>query len=495
MVMDYSFYRTLWRGSWRKRLPPPPGVYLLPISSWYVAGPSRYLIVPTLPEGLRYAVDSGAYRYTCSSGHYPFDFSDYLAWCQTLDPAPIWVAIPDWSGGRTAPEPTWQSVTSHFHFLAALYSAKFQRLEITHVQQIRTALMAYAVWDHFRSAVPCWVPVLQGGKTAADYVWHARLMQPLIEEMAAYYGPESPFRVGIGGLVGKSASAVLEIVAAIAAVLPGFTFHLFGWKLRALQEMPAAFPKCIAGLSSDSSQWNGQRVRGKTPGKKAWQESGLTQLAYAYCMALPSYEARLMEAWKRLQSLPSFPVPALDEDPSLLERLRVFLRMRVFLNAQFRDSPFDLVDIRPAEEDEEDEEGLPPPDITDLSTVYEIYHAIGPQARFRQASDLWHRERKSFRLVALVRAPLDQLFERTNSIDSLWTENVEVVWCRSARLRSSSVGDVFVSCESGKAWMVAHAGFLDLSHTLDAGAVAEVSGVVLCDDLSSTSLELTEKPT
>ncbi len=430
--MDYSFYRTLWRGSWRKRLPPPPGVYLLPISSWYVAGPSRYLIVPTLPEGLRYAVDSGAYRYTRSSGHYPFDFSDYLAWCQTLDPAPIWVAIPDWSGGRTAPEPTWQRVSSHFHFLAALYSAKFQRLEITHVQQIRTALMAYAVWDHFRSAV---------------------------------------------------------------AVLPGSTFHLFGWKLRALQEMPAAFPKCIAGLSSDSSQWNGQRVRGKTPGKKAWQESGLTQLAYAYCMALPSYEARLMEAWKRLQSLPSFPVPALDEDPSLLERLRVFLRMREFLNAQFRDSPFDLVNIRPAEEDEEDEEGLPPPDITDLSTVYEIYHAIGPQARFRQASDLWHRERKSFRLVALVRAPLDQLFERTNSIDSLWTENEEVVWCRSARLRSSSVGDVFVSCESGKAWMVAHAGFLDLSHTLDAGAVAEVSGVVLCDDLSSTSLELTEKPT
>jgi hypothetical protein len=116
----------------------------------------------------------------------------------------------------------------------------------------------------------------------------------------------------------------------VAAVLPEVPcFHLWGIKYRTYREIPFAFP---VEISSDSSQWTGQRVRGKTPGRKAWQESGKTQLAYAYTEGLPAYEAQLCQAFGRLARLPPAALPTLDADPEIAALLRRFLLVRALMN-------------------------------------------------------------------------------------------------------------------------------------------------------------------
>jgi hypothetical protein len=360
-MTQFQFYRTLWYGALRKTLTMPSGLFLLPFSSWFSASRPGTIRLPTLPENFTYSVDSGAYRYR--NGHYPYQPLDYMHWCQALCPAPQWVVMPDWFGqkpglyrfptrslnadmygphpgsGRTEP------LTSHLLFLADLYAAKFQLNSATRIQQVRISLMAYTLWDHYRDAVTCWVPVVQGNQ-CSDYIWHTRVLLPLIEEMQAYYGSTSAFRVGIGALTGHTPREIVEIVTTVATLLPcGVGVHLFAVKQQDFERFPACLCPSLPILSVDSSQWNGQRIRGTMPGKKAWQESGLKQLEYGYAIALPAYEAKLQAAWTRVQQLPALPPPKLEKDLELERFLELFLLLREVSNHTYQDQSDLLIQL------------------------------------------------------------------------------------------------------------------------------------------------------
>jgi len=341
-MTQFLFMRTLWYGALRRRMAPPPGHYLLPFSSWYAASPDGYLLVPTLPDGFCYSVDCGGFRYT-RTGQYPFHFLDYLDWCQALRPAPRWVAMPDWVAMTSQSYRGWRPVTSQLLVLSDVFSSKVGRLDPAQIHQMRTAFASYAVWDLHRDAVPCWVPILQGGRDVSEYAWAAHFMKPLIFEMRQYYG--AALRVGIGSLLKRTAQEILDIVATVAAILPGISLHAFAMKLAQLQRMRSAFPSSIPEVSSDSSEWEGQRVRGSVPGCKAWQESCLPQLAFGYYKWLPVYEEKLHAAWSRLSSLLPVPPGNLQEPASVRAALDTFLALRACLAATHRERPEQFVDL------------------------------------------------------------------------------------------------------------------------------------------------------
>jgi hypothetical protein len=94
---------------------------------------------------------------------------------------------------------------------------------------------------------------------------------------------------------------------------------------------------------------------------------------------------------------------------------------------------------------------------------YMVYHAndlhemVAPQAAH------WFTDRSGhYTHVADVEARLSQVFALTNHIDHSWTSNPQVVWHTTARVRSTSVGDVIVSVESGQAWLVMPIGLREL---------------------------------
>ena len=95
---------------------------------------------------------------------------------------------------------------------------------------------------------------------------------------------------------------------------------------------------------------------------------------------------------------------------------------------------------------------------------YAVYHAIDPMAMALPQIAHWqHNWRLHFRHVANVAVPLEQVFAQTNSIEQHWTSNPAVIWYDASRpLRSTSVGDVIVSCETRQAWMVMPDGFFAL---------------------------------
>ncbi len=95
---------------------------------------------------------------------------------------------------------------------------------------------------------------------------------------------------------------------------------------------------------------------------------------------------------------------------------------------------------------------------------YAVYHANDLFALPMLQASHWHEDRsRSYTHVADVEAPLKQVFALTNHINHSWTSNPQVVWhATAAPLRSTSVGDVIVSCESGQAWLVMPIGLQEL---------------------------------
>jgi hypothetical protein len=96
---------------------------------------------------------------------------------------------------------------------------------------------------------------------------------------------------------------------------------------------------------------------------------------------------------------------------------------------------------------------------------YAVYHTLDQMQMVLHDERQWFDRRATAYLrVAEVETPrqqkpLDQVFERTNHVDTAWTDNPEVVWYATDRpLRSTSVGDVIVDA-SGRAWMVMPSGF------------------------------------
>ena len=60
---------------------------------------------------------------------------------------------------------------------------------------------------------------------------------------------------------------------------------------------------------------------------------------------------------------------------------------------------------------------------------------------------------------------LDHAYQMTNSIETLWTENIPADMLMlnfRAGCRSTSVGDVFVDCGTAKAWHVSSFGFTEM---------------------------------
>ena len=115
---------------------------------------------------------------------------------------------------------------------------------------------------------------------------------------------------------------------------------------------------------------------------------------------------------------------------------------------------------------------------------YAVYHAndmlevnLPPAMRWYADKSLYYTH------VADVVAPLEQVFALTNHVDHPWTDNPEVVRLATSRIRSTSVGDVIVSAESGQAWLVMPVGLQELpelkgmspgtAHTSDASMVQQ----------------------
>src|SRR5260370_27401820 len=95
---------------------------------------------------------------------------------------------------------------------------------------------------------------------------------------------------------------------------------------------------------------------------------------------------------------------------------------------------------------------------------YAVYHANDLLEMVVPHASHWSEDRtRYYTHVADVVAPLEQVFALTNHIDHLWTSNPQVVWhATAAPLRSTSVGDVIVSYESGQAWLVMPIGLQEL---------------------------------
>ncbi len=86
---------------------------------------------------------------------------------------------------------------------------------------------------------------------------------------------------------------------------------------------------------------------------------------------------------------------------------------------------------------------------------YAVYHAHDPRAMLSPRADRWlDHQALHFRHVADVQADeLDQVFALTNhQQEESWTSHPEIVWHASdAPVRSTSVGDVIVSAQTGQA--------------------------------------------
>lgn len=97
--------------------------------------------------------------------------------------------------------------------------------------------------------------------------------------------------------------------------------------------------------------------------------------------------------------------------------------------------------------------------------LYTVHHANGHGFRFEFEPGGWVTGQGEFQTVAVVEAQsLDQVYEKTNTIECLWTENPQVkALPNGARQRSTSVGDVITTPE-GKAFMVAPAGFEEIDY-------------------------------
>jgi hypothetical protein len=95
---------------------------------------------------------------------------------------------------------------------------------------------------------------------------------------------------------------------------------------------------------------------------------------------------------------------------------------------------------------------------------YAVYHATDLHAMIAPQPEHWYTGRsRHYTHVADVEAALGKVFALTNHIDHSWTDNPEVVWHIAAPVRSTSVGDVIVSQESGQAWLVMPFGLQELA--------------------------------
>ncbi len=96
---------------------------------------------------------------------------------------------------------------------------------------------------------------------------------------------------------------------------------------------------------------------------------------------------------------------------------------------------------------------------------YTVYHARDPWAMLSPREDRWLLNwTLHFRHVAEVQAQqLEQVFALTNHQEESWTSHQEIIWyATDAPVRSTSIGDVIVSTQTGQAWLVMPSGYSEI---------------------------------
>jgi hypothetical protein len=278
-----DFLPTLYYGCLRRFMPDVK--YMIPASSWAGYEMKRHgyirkkIPVPSLPGHLSYwAADSGGFVAMKLWGTYPYTPDQYMRWLESVRIAPAWAAI--------------------FDFCCEQNLCQTQAYEVfVRDQQERTTEMIYHFWQRYRHtcSFPL-VPTIQGS-TPESYRRHARQLRPLLEEMQAFYGPSSEWRVGVGSLCKRTRiSDIVDILTVVHQELPGMNLHGWGLKVGAFKAKMGVKGKIRVQLpgikSADSATWHG--FFGSD--HKKWKKSGKTKMRYAYEIALPEYLAKVEEA-------------------------------------------------------------------------------------------------------------------------------------------------------------------------------------------------------
>jgi hypothetical protein len=93
---------------------------------------------------------------------------------------------------------------------------------------------------------------------------------------------------------------------------------------------------------------------------------------------------------------------------------------------------------------------------------FSVYHWIKNYQDILDIQKCWwcSQERSQFyEEVAILKAPLEEVFSLTSQQDTSWEHHHEVLWFRpDIPLRSIGRGDVIVSLASGASWVVSHEG-------------------------------------
>lgn len=101
--------------------------------------------------------------------------------------------------------------------------------------------------------------------------------------------------------------------------------------------------------------------------------------------------------------------------------------------------------------------------LDDPRRWHALYHAHVLPATLDPDPGAWLNQREQhYYYVAEVAAPLHRMFALTNHREKNWTTHPEVRFSMPEGHRSTSVGDVIVSRETGMAWMVLPVGVLPL---------------------------------
>jgi hypothetical protein len=118
--------------------------------------------------------------------------------------------------------------------------------------------------------------------------------------------------------------------------------------------------------------------------------------------------------------------------------------------------------------------------------LYAVFHANDLMTRTQPDHEWWSAKQNGdhrYQLVAIVEAPLEEVFQLTNHIDHAWWDNPQILWSpvtgqREAandmialfppsllaeqQPRSTSTGDIIVACQTKRAWLVMPVGFQEI---------------------------------
>lgn len=255
----------------------PSGAYLVSAASWWRKY-GKLRMTPLPPQCSPIGGDWGGFHFTRKLGLTmpPFSLAELAEWYAAMGV-------------------TWGAATDYC-------VAQDTGSDVVRDCQDRTTAAAWEAWQSQRAAPLAWVPTVQGAGVE-DYRRHARQLRLLVTEMAAHYGPDGGFRVGVGSLVGRDARTVRAIAVVVAAELPGIPLHLWGVKQQASR---GGLPLEVASL--DTAAWNRQTGPKDRARHDAWR--GVEpRRAWAYREALPQYRAEVEAAIGEAFQYPLIDIP------------------------------------------------------------------------------------------------------------------------------------------------------------------------------------------